>query len=48
MYVDENSSNRKNIGRGPIIKYLFDPTKPRWEVREKASAAPKVAAAFEA
>jgi hypothetical protein len=46
MYVDENSSNRKNIGRGPIVKYLFDPTQPRWEVRAKEAG--KIAAAFEA
>jgi hypothetical protein len=46
MYVDENSSNRKNIGRGPVIKYLFDPTKPRWEERSKQAG--KVAAVFEA
>jgi hypothetical protein len=39
MYVDENSSNRKNIGRGPVVKYLFDPTMPRWEERSKGKRA---------
>ncbi|KAF2423317.1 hypothetical protein EJ08DRAFT_701266 [Tothia fuscella] len=37
MYVSENASNRKNIGRGPVVKYLFDPTQPRWEQRSKAT-----------
>jgi hypothetical protein len=46
MYVDEESSNRKKIGRGPVVKYLFDPTKPRWEERLKQAG--KVSAEFDA
>jgi hypothetical protein len=46
-YLDEAHSNRTAVKFGPIIKYLFDPTQPRWEERVKKGEK-KVAALFEA
>ena len=45
-YVDEAHMNRSIVKFGPQIKYLFDPTKPRWEERLKQSG--KVSAVFSA
>jgi hypothetical protein len=46
-YVDQAHMDRSIVKFGPIIKYLFDPTKPRMEERVK-QAGEKVAAVFEA
>jgi len=49
-YVDERHTDRSVVKFGPIIKYLFDPTQPRWEERAKAgkTTAGKFAARFAA
>jgi hypothetical protein len=36
-YVDQAHSDRSVVKFGPIVKYLFDPTQPRWQERSKNS-----------
>jgi hypothetical protein len=45
-YVDARHTDRTVAKFGPIIKYLYDPTQPRWEERLKKSG--KVAAVLSA
>jgi hypothetical protein len=45
-YVDPPHTDRTVAKFGPIIKYLYDPTQPRWEERLKKSG--KVAAVLSA
>jgi hypothetical protein len=45
-YVDQPHMDRTIAKFGPRIKYLFDPTQPRWEERLKQSG--KVAAVLTA
>jgi hypothetical protein len=46
-YIDSEHSDGRLKKYGGIIKYLFDPTSPRWEEKDKAAkTAGKVAMAF--
>jgi hypothetical protein len=40
-YIDEAHSNGSLKGFGGTIKFLFDPTAPRWEQRAKAGKVAK-------
>jgi hypothetical protein len=44
-YIDQAHMDRTVVKFGPIIKYLFDPTKPRWEERVRAGEQPPSSAA---